>query len=74
MWSMEWRIKERTFNFVRQILQKNYENICKQTLIQETEIGINGLAHECNKVCEEIDKTEIIDNNAISKRQIKRDN
>ena len=35
------------------------------------ETGINGLAHECNKVCEEIDIPEIMDNNVMSKRQIK---
>ena len=33
--------------------------------------GINGLAHECNKVCEEIDIPEIMNNNVMSKRQIK---
>ena len=71
MLPMEWRIKERKLNFVRNILQKNDENICKQTLIQEMETGINGLAHECNKVCEEIDIPEIINNNVMSKRQIK---
>ena len=71
MWPMEWRIKERKLNFVRQILEKNDENICKQTLIQEMETGINGLAHECNKVCEEIDIPEIMDNNVMTKRQIK---
>ena len=54
----------------RQISQKKDENICKQTLIQEMETGINGLAHECNKVCEEIDILEIMDNNVMSKRQI----
>ena len=48
MLPMEWRIKEKKLNFVRKILQKNDENICKQTLIQEMETGINGLAHECN--------------------------
>jgi len=68
---MEWRIKERKLNFVRNILQKNDENICKQTLIQEMETGINGLAHECNKVCQEIDIPEIMSNNVMSKRQIK---
>ena len=71
MLPMEWRIKERKLNFVRQILQKNDENICKQTLIQEMETGVNGLAHECNKVCEEINIQEIMDNNVMSKRQIK---
>ena len=71
MLPMDWRIKERKLNFVRQILQKNDENICKQTLIQEMETGIHGLAHECNKVCEEIDIPEIMGNNVMSKRQIK---
>ena len=71
MLPMEWRIKEKKLNFVRKILQKNDENICKQTLIQEIERGINGLAHECIKVCEEIDIPEITNNNVMSKRQIK---
>ena len=38
---------------------------------QEMETGINGIAHECNKVCEEINIPEIMDNNVMSKRQNK---
>ena len=34
MLPMEWRIIEKKLNFVRKILQKNDENICKQILIQ----------------------------------------
>ena len=68
---MDWRIKERKLNFVRQILLKSDENICKQTLIQEMETGINGLAHECNNVCRDIDIPEIMENNVMSKKQIK---
>ena len=71
MWHMDWRIKERKLNFVRQILLKSDENICKQTLIQEMETGINGLAHECNNVCRDIDIPEIMENNVMSKKQIK---
>ena len=71
MWPMEWRIKERKLNFVRQILLKDNENIAKQTLQQEMAIGINGLAHECNDVCSEINIPEITNINVLSKRQIK---
>ena len=71
MWPMEWRIKERKLNFVRQVLLKDNENIAKQTLQQEMAIGINGLAHECNDVCSEINIPEITNINVLSKRQIK---
>ena len=54
MWPMEWRIKERKLNFVRQILLKDNESIAKKTLEQEMAIGLNGLAHECNDIYNEI--------------------
>ena len=34
-------------------------------------IGLNGLAHECNIICNEINILEITNNNILSKRQIK---
>ena len=71
MWPMGWRIKERKLNFVRQILLKDDTNIAKQTLQQEMATGLNGLAHECNIICNEIDIPEITNNNVLSKRQIK---
>ena len=72
MWPMEWRIKERKLNVVIQILLKDIENIAKKTLEQEIAIGLNGLAHECNNICNEINIPEITsNNNVLSKRQIK---
>ena len=68
---MEWRIKERKLNFVRQILLTDNSNIAKNILLQEMEIEINGLGHECNTICNEINKPEIMNNNSLSKRQIK---
>ena len=41
MWPMEWRIKEKKLNFVRQIMLKDDSTIAKNALIQEMEIGIN---------------------------------
>ena len=67
---MEWRIKERKLNFVRQILLTDNSNIAKNILLQEMEIKINGLGHECNTICNEINIPEIM-NNSLSKRQIK---
>ena len=72
MWPNGWRIKERKLNFVRQILWKDDENIAKQTLQQEMAIGLNGLAHECNNICNEINIPEITNNNVLFKRQITR--
>ena len=71
MWPMGWRIKERKMNFVRQILLKDDENIAKQTLQQEIATVLNGLAHECNNICNEIYIPEITNHNILSKRQIK---
>ena len=68
---MGWRIKGRKLNFVRQILLKDNEYTAKQTLQQEIATGLNGLAHECNNICNEIDIPEITNNNVLSKRQIK---
>ena len=48
MWPMEWRIKERKLNFVRQIMLKDDSTIVNSALIQEMEMGINRLSHECN--------------------------
>ena len=62
---MGWRIKERKLNFVRQILLKDNENIAKQTLQQEMATGLNGLAHECNNICNEIDIPEVTNNNIL---------
>ena len=70
LWPMEWRIKERKLNFVRQILLTDNSNIAKNILLQEMEIEINGLGHECNTICNEINIPEIM-NNSLSKRQIK---
>ena len=44
-----------------------------QTDIDSRE-GINGLAHECNKVCEEIDIPEIMNKLCNVKTPDKRDN
>ena len=71
MWPMEWRIKERKLNFVRQILLKDNENIAKKTLEQEMAIGLNELAHECYNICNYINILETTNNNVLSKRQIK---
>ena len=70
MWPMEWRIKEKKLNFVRQIMLKDEYTITKNALIQEKEIGINGLGHECNATCNELNIPEIM-NYQLSKRQIK---
>ena len=51
--------------FVRQVLLKDNENIAKQTLQQEMAIGINGLAHECNDLCSEINIPEITNINVL---------
>ena len=59
---MEWRIKERKLNFVRQILLTDDSNIAKSILLQEMEIGINGLGHECNTICNEMNIPEIMIN------------
>ena len=71
MWPMEWRIKERKLNFVRQILLKDNENIAKKTLEQEMAIGLNGLAHECNNICNEINIPQITSINVLSKLNVK---
>ena len=68
---MGWQIKQRKLSFVRQILSKDHEYIAKQTLQQEMATGLNGLAYECNDICNEIDKPEVTNNNVLSKRQIK---
>ena len=49
---------------------KDDSTIAKKALIQEMEIGINGLGHECNATCNELNIPEIM-NNQLSKRQIK---
>ena len=56
---------------MRQILAKNDENIAKQAITQELATGLNGLGHECNTICNEINVPEIMSNNVLSKRQIK---
>ena len=71
MWPMEWRIKERKLNFVSQILQRGDDNIAKNTIIQERASGIKGLGYECNIICNEINISEITENNVLSKKQIK---
>ena len=65
MWQMEWRIKERKLNFVRQILLKNDGNIAKRTLQQEIATGLNGLAHKCKNIFNEIYIPEITNNNVL---------
>ena len=63
-------MKERKLNFVRQILLTDNSNIAKNILLQEMEIEIKGLGHECNTICNEINIPEIM-NDSLSKRQIK---
>ena len=62
--------KKPVFTVIYYLLKDN-ENIAKQTLQQEMATGINGLAHECNDVCSEINIPEITNINVLSKRQIK---
>ena len=67
---MEWRIKERKHNFVRQIFLTDDSNIAKNTIIQEMSVGINGLGHECDSICNEINLPEIT-NTSLLKSNIK---
>ena len=67
---MEWRIKERKLNFVRQIFLSDDSNIAKNTIIQEMSVGINGLGHECDSICNEINLPEIT-NTSLLKSNIK---
>ena len=67
---MEWRIKERKLNFVRQIFLTDDSNIAKNTIIQEMSVGINGLGHECDSICNEINLPEIT-NTSLLKSNIK---
>ena len=54
-----------------QILQRGDDNIAKNTIIQERASGIKGLGYECNNICNEINISEITENNVLSKKQIK---
>ena len=53
------------------MLLKVNENIGKQTYQQGMATVLNGLAHECNNICKELDIPEITNNNVQSKRPIK---
>ena len=63
--------KGKKTNLCKTNVIKDNENIGKQTSQQGIATGLNGLAHECNNICKEIDIPEIINNNVLSKRQIK---
>ena len=47
---MKWRIAEKKLLFVRKIMMKENTNIARKALLNETFMGLKGLAHECREL------------------------
>ena len=49
---MKWRIAEKKLLFIRKIMMKENSNIARKALLNETFMGLKGLAHECREMTE----------------------
>ena len=68
---MKWRIAEKKLKFVNKIMTREDSNITKRVLMSEVIDEIDGLAHECKNLAEEIG-IENVALNRVSKEEIKR--
>ena len=59
---MKWRIAEKKLLFVRKIMMKDDTNIARKALLNETFIGLKGLAHECRELTEMMGNPDILPN------------
>ena len=68
---MKWRIAERKLKFVNKIMAREDSNITKRVLMSEVLVEIDGLAHECKRISEEIGITNVA-MIKVSKEEIKK--
>ena len=59
---MKWRIAEKKLLFVRKIMIKEDTNIARKALLNETFMGLKGLAHECRELTEMMGIPDILSN------------
>ena len=50
MMPIKWRIAGEKLQYVRKLQLKEDENLTKRALIEEVNLGIKGLAHECKEI------------------------
>ena len=51
---MKWRIAKSKLMFMRKMILKEEDNICRRALMNETILGANGLSKECKDLAEQI--------------------
>ena len=59
---MKWRIAEKKLLFVRKLMMKEESNIARKALLNETFMGLKGLAHECRELTEMMGIPDILTN------------
>ena len=63
MMPMKWRIAGKKLQYVRKLQLKEDENLTKRALIEEVNLGIKGLAHECKEITDELGLQNIMNGN-----------
>ena len=59
---MKWRIAEKKLLFVRKLMMKDVTNIARKAILNETFMGLKGLAHECRELTEMMGIPDILSN------------
>ena len=57
---MKWRIARQKLFFLRKLMLKDDNNICRRAVINETQIGTEGLGHECKALTDAIGLPNVV--------------
>ena len=68
---MKWRIAKSKLMFMRKMILKEEDDICRRALMNETILGANGLSQECKDLAEQIGLPDLRFN-PVTKGEIKR--
>ena len=68
---MKWRIAKSKLMFMRKMILKEEDNICRRALMNETILGANGLSKECKDLADQVGLPDLR-YNLITKGEIKR--
>ena len=68
---MKWRVAKAKVMFLRKLILKDKDNICRRAEINETILGAEGLAHKCKTITDEIGLPDLR-YNPVTRGEIKR--
>ena len=65
---MKWRIAKKKLLFLKKVMAKENNNLCKRSIINETILGTEGLGHECKVIAKTIGLPDLMDKFATTSK------